>query len=386
MFKRHSLTLVMLSVFSLSAFSFNTNLIGFHDNANGSPILQMMDSAKETIRTEIYEMEDIKVHNAIRRALDRGVKVSIVQEPSPMGARCKIFTPSHHDDDLKCASLKSLVHDVNSRGGSYKPFDKKLCGIEGHSCFQHGKTVIIDGKIALVSTGNFNATNLCDLDQNPEVCNRDYSVVTDDAETVAALVRIHDADSRAEVTNFSTLFSEQLTDKLTVSPVSLDHIIDFISSARQTIRVQNQYLHEPRINKALVQAAKRGIKIEVTVSSLCWFEKPKPHQADRDRATFSSFDNAGISTRFFTRHMKVRGKDGYLHAKAIVVDGQRAWVGSMNGSSESAIMHREYGLFFNKREWVSELMQIMDGDHRNPNSESWQESLNCAKDHKSPTE
>jgi len=381
MYRTTKLATALFCALSTTSIAGN-ELVGFHDNAKGSPLVKMLDSARNSIRIEIYEMHDATVHKAIRSALDRGVTVSIVQEPAPMEARCHIFSPKTSSDDKKCADLKSLVQEVRNSGGSYKPFNKKLCGVSGHSCFQHGKIVIVDDKLALVSTGNFNNTNLCDLDTNPEVCNRDYSVVTDDQQTITALSAIFDADLKGEKLDRNQMLSPELADKLTVSPISLERIIDFIESAKKSVRVQNQYLHEPKINKALQNKAKAGVDVQVMVSSLCWFNRPKPHEVDQATKTFTAFDEAGISTRFFTKKIQVRGKPGYLHAKAIVVDDEKAWVGSMNGSNESANMNREYGLFFDNAKWVAELTQIMDTDQADDGAETWQESLDCLKDRK----
>jgi phosphatidylserine/phosphatidylglycerophosphate/cardiolipin synthase-like enzyme len=141
-------------------------------------------------------------------------------------------------------------------------------------------------------------------------------------------------------------------------------------------------LHEPKINEALIKAAGRGVEVQVTVESMCNFDRPKPHAQERAKQIYSAFDDAGIKSRFFTRQIMVRGKPGYLHAKAIIVDGARAWVGSMNGSKEAATMNREYGLFFDNQTWIKKLSGIMNADHHNAGTESWQESLACKKDGK----
>ena len=53
---------------------------------------------------------------------------------------------------------------------------------------------LIDQQIAMISTGNFDQTNLCIASENPTRCNRDFSMVVNDAEVVNTLERIFEAD------------------------------------------------------------------------------------------------------------------------------------------------------------------------------------------------
>lgn len=373
---------LLVTLLSFGAHALSGGYLGFHDNSEGSPLFDLLKSATKTIDVEIYEMDDPRVFAGLRSAMARGVRVRIVQEPTPMATKCKIFSGLRAGDDPKCVEKKNLVAEVNAKGGLYKAFSKNLCGIEGKSCFQHGKLVIVDGTLALISSGNFNISNLCNLDENPEACNRDYTFVTNDREVVLALEEIFTHDLDGTNRDLENVLTKKLMDKITVSPISLPRLIDFIGSAKTSIQVQNQYLHEPQINEALIRAAKRGVKVEATVSSLCYFDKPKPYAHERAITIYSSFDEAGISSRFFTRLIPIRGKSGYLHSKAFIIDDTRAWIGSMNGSKEAATMNREYGIFFDKPEWVKKLSTIMSADHKNPGTESWRQSLACEKDAK----
>jgi len=82
----------------------------------------------------------------------------------------------------------------------------------------------------------------------------------------------------------------------------------------------------------------------------------------------------------FTDLQKVGGMPGYMHAKAIVIDEKRAWVGSINGSTTAVNKNREFGVFFDDTAAVRKLIAQMQEDFTSPNSESWHEGLMCAKD------
>ncbi|POA74772.1 hypothetical protein C1882_29035, partial [Pseudomonas sp. FW305-E2] len=71
----------------------------------------------------------------------------------------------------------------------------------------------------------------------------------------------------------------------------------------------------------------------------------------------------------------------YLHAKAIIVDGAHAWVGSVNGSTTSLSDNREYGIFLDDNNLINQLDKFVSSDFNNNASESWQDSIVCKYEH-----
>lgn len=355
---------------------------GFYDNEKGSPLFELIDKARKTIDIEIYMMDDRDVHAALRRAMrERGVRVRVVKDPNPLGETCNPFQEVTEKDSEKCKDYKSLVTEIRASGGAFVPFNKKeLCGIEGKSCFEHGKMIIIDSRKVMLSTGNFNSTNLCNENQNPSKCNRDFSFVSRRPFVVDALGTIFEHDLKGERYDLWNLMSKRFQEKVTVSPFSEKPLVEFIDDARHSVELENQYLKEEAVNAALARAAGRGVSVKVTLASLCAFGKPTDKQRENLTRLFEGFDAAGIQTRMFTSQIKVGGKPGYMHAKAIVVDGRRAWVGSVNGSFMSMNQNREYGIFFKSPASVQHLKRILRKDHADPRGETWRESLDCVKD------
>ncbi len=356
--------------------------IKFYDNASGSPLLGLINQAQSTLDIEIYEMDDRHVEDAIKSAMDRGVKVRIVHEGSPVGASCHVFNDPESKDTDDCARQKAFVNTVNQQGGTYVPFNKDLCGTPGSRCYEHGKMVLVDQRTALISTGNFNSSNLCDLEENPSTCNRDYTLVDDDSSVVATLESIFTQDLNGTPYDVKvSIYANGAGDILTVSPYAMDPLVNFINSAQSKLVIETQYLKDPTLNDAILNAAKRGVKVYVMVTSACAFGKPKSSEINQWNDTYGAFDNAGIVTRAFDKKMKINGKAGYLHAKAIVVDDSRAWVGSVNGSTTSLTDNREFGVFSDDSQLVQQLYQFMTSDLNNDQAETWQESLDCTKDH-----
>lgn len=356
---------------------------GVYLNSSGSPLLPLLQSATQSIDIEIYTMSDTTVRSLLRSALARGVKVRILKDPHPDGQTCDPFGAASPDTSSDCADQQKLVSDVRAAGGLFEPFDKQtLCpnggGNDGSGCYEHGKIAMVDGKTALISTGNFDDTNLC-IDGTSQ-CDRDYTLITTESEVYDTLENIFEADSRATAYDVSTLIPSDLAETLTVSPISQQPILDFINSAQSSVEVETQYLEDPDMNAALEAAAKRGVNVSVTVASVCAFGKPSASDASDFSQTYTAFDSAGISSAMFNSSNLINGKKGYLHAKAIIVDGSRAWLGSENGSAESLTENREYGMVFDDADWVASLKQIVDADHSSPDSETWQQSLACQKD------
>jgi phosphatidylserine/phosphatidylglycerophosphate/cardiolipin synthase-like enzyme len=352
-------------------------------NNVASPHLQLIEGAKSTIEIESYTMKDTQVFEALKRAMTRGVKLSIVQEPTPFGDPCQIFTPSTSADDVKCSEMKKFYRYVKSHGGTYVAFDKSRCGGGGGNCFQHGKILIADSNLMLMSTGNFNPSNLCDISENPPLCNRDFTVVTRDPTVIKAVQALVRADTSGAAIDVARV-AGAAKGRLTVSPYSLAPLVRFIDSAKKTIQLENQYLRDPTFNAALVRAAKRGVKVFIMVSSACAFGRPDDSAIEKWNEIYGEFDAAGIHTKTFNASIPINGRSGYLHSKAILVDSAVAWVGSVNGSTTSLTLNREYGLFTNDPTFVRDLGTVLYSDFMEKNAETWKQSLQCKKDNRRP--
>jgi len=362
-----------------------------------NPVIALLYAAQNSIDIEIYTMGDPGVLQALRDALTRHVKVRVIEDPSPAAMVCDVFGQASQDPD--CASQQKLVQEVNQAGtpegrapgSTFIPFDKtKLCAKPGGRCFEHGKIVIADQKIILISTGNFDKENLCDVKAGTDFCTRDYNVVTDDSDVIKSLSTVFSNDL-AGIKLTSDLLATLSPEKITASPFSRAPLEAFFQKAT-TLRIQEQYLNDNDFNQAIVNlmpsktSAVPVPSVFINVASPCSIPMTPPltQVADKDKAavttTYSSFDQAKIQTRMFSKNQKIGGQNGYLHAKVIVVNDQKAWVGSVNGSSTSLDNNREYGIFIDNKDWVSKIIGQMKADFSDPQAETWQESLNCAKD------
>ena len=353
-------------------------------NAEGSPLLPLLQNATNSIDIEIYTMKDPTVRTLLRSAISRGVTIRVVKEPKPVGESCNVFATTQ-SSTADCADQQSLVSEIRAAGGTYEPFNKaNLCGSTNGkttNCFEHGKIAITDG-IALISTGNFDATNLCISSEKSSTCDRDYTLITYDATVVNTLEALFSADLHGASYDVNSLIPASLSGILTVSPDSLTPIDAFIASAQTSIDIEAQYLEAPEMNSALKEAAKRGVKISITTASACAFGKPTASKANKITQIYSEFDSAGIESKMYNASNKINGKPGYMHAKVMVVDGQSLWLGSENGSNTSLSANREYGIIVTNAADVQTVLSTLTADHNSTDTETWSESLNCSKDRK----
>jgi len=94
--------------------------------------------------------------------------------------------------------------------------------------------------------------------------------------------------------------------------------------------IEAEEMNDPAIEQALVNATQRGINAQVIL--------PAPHDSSTDSNSqgIDIIKQGGVQVRADSRL--------YMHAKIIVVDGQRAFVGSENISTQSLDQNRELGI------------------------------------------
>ena len=350
---------------------------GFYENSTHAVAYDLLKKAKKSIDIEIYEMKDPTFRKLLVDALERGVKIRIVKDSNTIGDSCDESEVIDESDSSECQVEKGYINLIQSKGAQYIFFDKKqLCGIAGRSCFQHGKMIIVDNRYLLLSSGNFNSSSLCAPD-SPK-CNRDFSYLTKNAEVIRYLRGILEKDLKGERWEFKKVIS-QSPPSLTISPESATRIVSLIQSAKKSIWVQNQYLEDPAVNNALIEKALQGLDVHVQVSAFCSFGMPSDSKKLKITKIYTDFDSAGIKTKIFTSKIPVGNRPGYLHSKALLIDEEVGWVGSINGSETSTLQNREFGIIFNSKKSIEQLRRVLHDDFNHENAQSWMDSVACKK-------
>jgi cardiolipin synthase A/B len=131
------------------------------------------------------------------------------------------------------------------------------------------------------------------------------------------------------------------------SPGSQPALVSVIRSAVATLEVENEEMGDQAIVDALAGAARRGVRVTVVMTD----------QSD-DADQLAELTAAGVSVRLYPDTSTAL----YIHAKVIVADGTRAFVGSENFTSASLDRNRELGLVTTQRSVVSGLGSMIATD------------------------
>lgn len=397
-----------------------------------TPLHQFIRESQKSLLISIYEVKEPSIQREIIEALKRGVNVKMIVEPNPVGNGCDAFSRYNQTDNINCeksAQFTTLFYQTVEklqkkfpplRGSLIRYFNKNLCWDDStetnQQCFQHGKMIVRDEQDILISTGNFNDSSLCVGERfEGNSCNRDYTLITHSISYASTLKEIVSMDIDAgapcdlppktprknkEIRYYtegqchaeekevdaqiykkklsSILQKNSLQSSITVSPISHQTLIDLLNSAQRSIQIETQYLKEPEWHSAIMRALKRGVRVELTLASLCHFSKDSKGVGWIKKGDFAG-ENGYFKkwleplrteplseVSIFNRGAPDMDNSytGYLHTKAMVIDNTVAWIGSINGSFTSTHMNREYGLIVHEKELVKGLSTILHSNHQ----------------------
>jgi phosphatidylserine/phosphatidylglycerophosphate/cardiolipin synthase-like enzyme len=188
----------------------------------------------------------------------------------------------------------------------------------------HEKGMIIDGTAVYIMTSNFSRAALGGSSGSSGFRNREYDIVDTNPQDVQAVSAIFQADWDRTTAQFND-------SNLVVSPVnSRNAFTALISSAHSTLLVEAEEMNDPGIEQALANAAQHGVKVQVILPS------PSGSGSSSNSNGIATIKQGGVQVREDPRL--------YMHAKIIVVDGQKAFVGSENISTQSLDKNRELGI------------------------------------------
>src|SRR5438132_473332 len=270
-------------------------------DAGEHPITDAIASAKKSVWLEIYLLTDRNVIRALEEAANRGVDVRVMLEPHPFGGG----SPSRTKDQLKAAGAK-----VEDSDPSF--------------ALTHEKGMIIDATTTYIMTSNFSRAALGGSSGSSGFRNREYDIVDTNPQDVQAVSAIFQADWDRTTAQFND-------PNLVVSPVNSRNAFNaLISSAHSTLLIEAEEMNDTALEQALANAAQHGVHVQVILPS------PSGSSGDSNSQGIAAIKQGGLQVREDPRL--------YMHAKIIVVDGQKAFVGSENISTQSLDQNRELSI------------------------------------------
>ncbi|TMC21056.1 MAG: hypothetical protein E6J34_10770 [Chloroflexi bacterium] len=282
-------------------------------------ITNAIASAQQSVWVEMYLLTENHVIKALEEAAHRGIEVRVMLEEHPYGGGSASVTKTL--DRLSAAGVQTKTASPNFS-------------------LTHEKCLMSDNNVIYIMTANFTVSALGG--SNNGTRNREYGIVDHDPQDIQAAMAIFQADwNRTAV---------QVNDpNLVISPLnSRNDFTALINSARQRLLIEAEEMQDSGIAQAMIAAARRGVQVQVVL----------PVLSDSS----NNYNRDGIKT-IMQGGVQVR-EDGklYMHAKIIVVDGQLAFVGSVNISTASLERNRELGIIVSDANVVGALQRTFQQD------------------------
>jgi cardiolipin synthase len=271
-----------------------------------TPILNAIKETNHSLHLVMYGFTDNALLNAILKQHQEGHTVQIILEENPYKASSE--------------NTKTI-----------QAFDTH--GISWHGSIPsirliHQKTLLIDNKKAIVMTFNFTNSTFKKT--------RNFAIVLDDPNTVRDIEEHFSADwNHQPALNHSS--------QLIWSPEdSRKKMIQQIGLAKQSIDIYTQQLNDFKTIGALAKAAHDGVRINILTS-----RKLRDKQA-------AFLERAGVTIRY-SNHF-------YIHAKAFIIDQQKAIIGSTNLTRASLDDNRELSVITEDKNVVKALRETFMHD------------------------
>ena len=142
------------------------------------------------------------------------------------------------------------------------------------------------------------------------------------------------------------------------SPINAEsRIVALVESARASIITSTENLGDKPLGDALGRAAKRGVKVRLLAPMCDLGNSPL-----RNLQYVDDLDHANVDARVMpppsTREQP------YIHAKMMIVDGARGFIGSINFSENSMKHARELGIVFEDHAAIVAFTNAFEADWR----------------------
>ncbi len=284
------------------------------------PVLDAINAAKVSIRHKIYLFTDARqdVINALVAAKIRRVDVKILLEREPsgtIGGNTLIFLK------LRDAGLNVQLS---------KPFQ---------FVFVHEKSFVIDSTSAIISTANITGSSFSS--------NREFLVQLENPELVSEIAKVFDADwagTDVDLRDAKLVWSPSQTNAAgIVRGNSREKIMNLINRATQSLMLEQEAMADEAVIQALLAAQARGVAVSFVSSPKAATDTYIVAGADRLKA-------AGVNVRWLLTN--------FVHAKVVLADDARAFIGSQNMSTNSLNANRELGVILEKIDAANAISQL----------------------------
>jgi cardiolipin synthase len=279
----------------------------------GQVLVDAINAATTSIHVTMYILTAPTVINALIARHAAGVEVEVILNKN--GAFAAADASAEGDDGSAVPDANDITPDTSNTTTFTQLTNAGISVVWSSSAYRytHEKCIIIDGMTAWIMTMNSAVSSF--------TSNREYLA----ADTLTADVKEAEAIFEADFA------AKPITPagNLLVSPVSMrDGIVTLLGKATKTVDFEVEELGDAAITTAFCSAAKAGATVRGVVADIT--------ESSVESKAITTLKACGVDMRTL--------KKPYIHAKAIVVDGDDMYVGSANFSSVSLSQNRELGL------------------------------------------
>ncbi len=288
----------------------------------GAEIVAAITAARTSVHLTMYLLSDTDVINALIERARARVDVKVVLN--------KTFPVNSID--------QTSVFNTLQRGGV------KIVWAPSGFTYTHEKCLIIDGAAAWIMTMNF-------ANSSPTF-NREYIVIDSDREDVAEAEAIFAADYANQAIAPSG--------KLLVAPTNAQPLlIQMANTALRSIDVQADAYSDSYVTDALLAAKARGIIVRLVIA-----KDATPSSAQAQSIARLKAANIPVVAAGPEAGSSASSANPNNHAKAMLVDGTRAYVGSANFTINSLRYNRELGVILGEPAALQTLSDTFEADFR----------------------
>ncbi len=271
---------------------------------------EALDEAKSTIDVAMYDLRDRILIQHLAKAHKRGVKIRIIGEKNIYLHGNNIFK----EDELPLITLTNIGVEV-------KPLPSDFLK-ENPNATAHYRFLIVDKKYVIITTANWDAFS---FRQTPPMRNFAVILTTEkQPKEVKEIVDVFEAD-------WNKQHIPTTSPNLVWGPYQQSEKLQkFMQTAKESISIYQQSFNDPNMTNFLESMIKQGIKVRLIMT-------PYPFGGPED--TNNSFQEqllrAGGQVKLSVNM--------YIHAKVIIVDNKRVYIGSCNFWPQSLRANRELG-------------------------------------------
>ncbi|PZF75938.1 hypothetical protein DK847_14885 [Aestuariivirga litoralis] len=286
--------------------------------AGRTDFLQAFAEARSRIRVEICVLEDPQILAGLQQALGRGVRVQVIVDNGKYQAIPEERT--------------NLAKYIVASGGelhlSNPIFPRSF-----------PKVILIDDRKVLVGSACLDTTTFLQY--------RDYFLISTSRGLIRDLSNLFEndwafsapANTQAPPFNPTPKFNSP---GLAIGPVNAaNRLTTLIQSARSRLDVTSELLGNAALESELIAAVGRGVSVRL-ISPLCVNGATKEIQTLQNES-LKKLQQWGVNVRV-TGPVQTFQKP-YMHARTMLADGARLYIGSISFSPDSTTFNREVGLF-----------------------------------------